>query len=79
MLSNFVLIPVSYEQAVMTLAETTETFSALDSGSIDTTLAAHPIHGPMIVIENAAGKSVIAVRSERQDDFERTLNPTLIN
>jgi len=77
MLLNFVLIEVSYEQAAMTLAETTETFSAIDSGSINTTLASHPIHGPMIVIENAAGKSAIAVRSERWNHFESALNPNL--
>ena len=77
MLFNFVLIAVSYEQAVMALAETTETFSAIDLGPINTTLASHPIHGPLMVIENSAGKSVIAVLAERRDQFENALNPTL--
>jgi hypothetical protein len=77
MLSNFVLIEVSYEQAVITLAETTKTFSAIDSGSINTTLALHPVYGPMMVIENAAGRSAIAIQSERRNQFESVLNPTL--
>lgn len=77
MLSNFVLIEVSYQQAALTLAETTETFSAIDSGSVITTLASHPIHGPMIVVENVAGKSAIAIRAEHRDAFESALNPTL--
>ncbi len=75
MLSNFVLIPVSYEQAAMTLAETTETFSTMDSGSINTTIASHPIHGPLMVIENTGGKSAIAIHFERRDQFENALNP----
>jgi hypothetical protein len=77
MLSNYVLVEVSYEQAVMTLAETTETFSAVSAGSINTTLASHPIHGPVMVIENVAAGSVIAVRAERREQFENAMNPTL--
>jgi hypothetical protein len=79
MLQSYTFIAVSHEQAVSTLAETVDSSDMMDMGSGVATLARHPIHGDMIIIDNAAGQSAVALHRDRVKKFTDSLLPNRIN
>ena len=77
MLHGYTLIAVSHEQALNILAEATAPIALLDIGSGTATIMRHPMHGDMIVIDNAIGKCAIALRRGHVEKFTNSLHPKL--
>ncbi|MEZ2310857.1 hypothetical protein AB6809_29855 [Paraburkholderia sp. RCC_158] len=75
MFLGYTLIAVSHEQAIKTLAETVDSKASLDMGSGVATIAFHPVHGDMIIIDNAAGESAVALSLDQSERFTAALLP----
>ena len=69
MLHGYTIIPVTHEQAVITVAESLDAVSSMDAGSATTTLAEHPVFGDIVVFENAAGQSIIVAHRDHAKKF----------
>jgi hypothetical protein len=69
MLHGYTIIAVSHEQAINILAETVDVSSALDTGCGIMTVAQHPQHGDLIILDNAIGKCAIALHQDHAKKF----------
>jgi hypothetical protein len=76
MLHNFTIVPLSNEQAMVLRAETNHVESALDGGSMQSTLCRHPELGDLIVIENTAGSSAVVLDKAFVGKLSTRLSPS---
>ncbi|MDP9155352.1 MAG: hypothetical protein M3O74_13990 [Pseudomonadota bacterium] len=61
MLSAFTAIAISHEQVANLIANSTDTSGKLDVGSAQSLFCKHPELGDLIVFENLAGPSIVAI------------------
>jgi hypothetical protein len=73
MLQNFTIVAASHEQIINLLAQAESTIGTLDTGSVVTTLAEHPIFGQVVVNENVAGPSTIVLHRDAAEKFSAAL------
>jgi hypothetical protein len=76
MLQNMTIVPVSQDQAIVILAETTETGSTLDGGSVQTTVCRHPLIGELVLIQNAIDASAVVLDRAQVPALSDWLRPS---